>query len=702
VRASRSTHRRGLPPERDSAQGERRDQSDSRQTRLGNRAVALALAGGGSIPTMTVPFVTALQRSAGNRAAQQLIGSARRVAPPTRDQVFSVQRYSIINPADYALGAGSRFSTQQLVIGPGAARYEQETREQTAGGQVETKKHATGQGAWATTANRAPSVAPLPSLKYGSDGVNAIGLEHTAAEPKVFYATPGVVTTSNAKLESLSSEARLADAGGSMTAPQDPAVPLGPTLNLHMIKPGKAQTGGPPIVLEKFGEISECNSFIKYIVGNFSERVAVFGAGAGHEALADEEKEPTQDIATFAGAGAGTGQNLAQHLTTTGARRSDHDQPLPNAYTNMVGKQARDTTLGINSGAKASVGEGYVITQGGDMPGTVQLQEFLDALDKKIANAHMTQGELDMFKKKWAYHYAGVVANVGDDGITLENYNRGTPQNWALDDLYNEKIANVVGLRNHLDTLANNGRTIPSVQKLRNQWFRDLAEELRKLGATAGVDEQASLVALDQVAVGVKGLEVQPADLWYFKMYGTGAGQSFHENWQSAVDDPMTLRIRQSNVLSKTRWKAVLTRARDDLGALGPSPAALRRLQVLQLRDLADLDQAINSTTIQQAWLSGQERAQGTILVAMHDWATDAAALMGKQTSAVPAVPQLVGYAANALTNYANQLSPLIQGWEAKGWAVTSKSKTKLADKRTKLANLRQAIITASAIALNP
>jgi hypothetical protein len=164
----------------------------------------------------------------------------------------------------------------------------------------------------------------------------------------------------------------------------------------------------------------------------------------------------------------------------------------------------------------------------------------------------------------------------------------------------------------------------------------------------------------------------------------------------------MTLRIRQSNVLSKTRWKAVLTRARDDLGALGPSPAALRRLQVLQLRDLADLDQAINSTTIQQAWLSGQERAQGTILVAMHDWATDAAALMGKQTSAVPAVPQLVGYAANALTNYANQLSPLIQGWEAKGWAVTSKSKTKLADKRTKLANLRQAIITASAIALNP
>jgi hypothetical protein len=119
--------RRGT--QRDFASAERRDEFGDYQPRLGNRALGRALAGGGSIPTMTVPFVTALQRSAGNRAAQQLIGSARRVAPPPRDLSVSVQRYSIINPADYALGAGSRFSNQQLVIGAGTARYEQETRE---------------------------------------------------------------------------------------------------------------------------------------------------------------------------------------------------------------------------------------------------------------------------------------------------------------------------------------------------------------------------------------------------------------------------------------------------------------------------------------------------------------------------------------------------------------------------------------------
>lgn len=124
-----------------------------------------------------------------------------------------------------------------------------------------------------------------------------------------------VIAASNTRLEQLKADARLVDAGGSMQAPQDPAVPAGAQLTLKMVKPGETPAGQPPRVLEKFGQVSECNAFIKYLIGDLTERVAVFGPGRGHEAVVDEKKEPTQAIATFAATTMGDGQALAANLT---------------------------------------------------------------------------------------------------------------------------------------------------------------------------------------------------------------------------------------------------------------------------------------------------------------------------------------------------------------------------------------------------
>ena len=374
-----------------------------------------------------------------------------------------VQRYRIINTANYTLGVGSKFSKQDAVVAGGTARFERTTRERTAGGVVSSTEQGVGNGAWSPPT--APVASVRPNIKYGTNGTDAIALESTTAEPKVFYATPGVVAASNAKLESIRADARLVDAGGSLRAPQNPAHLAGPTLDLHMIKPGTTPAGQPPQVLEKFGQISECNAFIKYVVGDLTERVAVFGGGVGHEALADEEKEPTQDIATFAAANANP-QALATHLTNSNIRSGRHDAPLPAPYTGLVNKAARDQALGINAGARAGVGEGYVITQNSPMPNEVTLRAWLDALDNKIAGAALTAAERDMFKHKWGYHYAGVVAAVGGDSITLENYNRGTQKQWALDDLYNERIDATAALRRHLEVLAGQGKNVPSVPML--------------------------------------------------------------------------------------------------------------------------------------------------------------------------------------------------------------------------------------------
>ncbi len=617
----------------------------------------------------------------------------RSVGKPIGGQTL-IQRYTIINPADYVLGVGSQFASQDVVMGGGTAKFVRNTREQTIGGMVDTQEEGSGAGAWNKTADKVPSVGALPQLKYGTDGTDAVGIENTTAESKVFYATPGVIAASNAKLKSLDAEARLVDAGGSLDAPSDAAVLASPKLNLHMVKPGKTPNGQAPQVLEKFGEIAECNSFIKNIIGDLTDRVAVFGPGQGSEAMVKEEKEPTQAIANYAATQLGDGQALASELTTTGTTTGMHDTALPMPYTNMVGKGARDQTLGINSGANAGVGEGYVITQGSPMPGSVTVRAWLDGLDKKLNGLVLTSAENDMFKHKWGYHYAGIVAKVGGDAVSLENYNRGTQLGWALDDLYNERIQAVVGLRNHLESLANAGETVPSIPKLRNQWFVSLASDLNKLGATATVDQIAARNALNQVATAAQGMEIGTSDLWHFKMYGSGGGQSFHEQWENTVDSPMTLRIRQSEDASKNRYATIFSDALNTLHSEKVSPAAALKIANIAFDDIPAIKSATTTKAIETLFRSTRTKVLDLGMTAMHDWAVEAAQLMDKQSKVVPSIPEdkTSGVA------YSTTLDNLIQPWENKGWAVRKKSKQALIARRARLVELRRKIQVASLI----
>jgi Domain of unknown function (DUF4157) len=625
---------------------------------------------------------------------QQSGGALQRsVGKPIGGQTL-IQRYTIINPADYVLGVGSQFASQDVVTGGGTAKFVRNTREQTLGGIVDTQEEGSGAGAWNKTADKVPSVGALPQLKYGTDGTDAVGIESTTAESKVFYATPGVIAASNAKLKSLDADARLVDAGGSLDAPSDAAVLASPKLNLHMVKPGKTPDGQAPQVLEKFGQISECNSFIKYIIGDLTDRVAVFGPGQGSEAVVKEEKEPSQAIANFAVTQPGDGQALASHLTTTGTTSGTHDTALPTPYKTMVGKNARDQALGINSGAKAGVGEGYVITQGSPMPDSVTVRAWLDGFDKKLGGLALSTAENDMFKHKWGYHYAGVVATVGDDAVSLENYNRGTQLSWALDDLYNERIQAVAGFRHHLEALANAGETIPSVPALRIQWFTKLATDIAKLGDTANVDQIATQTALTQVASATKGMQIGASDLWHFKMYGSGGGQSFHEQWENSLDDPMTLRIRQSEDVSKNRYATIFSNVLNTLHAEKVSPAAALKIANIAFDDIPAIKSATTTKAIETLFRNTRTKVLDLGMTAMHDWAVEAAQLMDKQSKVVPSIPEdkTSGVA------YSTTLDNLIQPWENKGWAVRKKSKQALTARRARLVELRRKIQVASAI----
>ena len=595
-----------------------------------------------------------MQRSAGNRATSLL-----------------VQRYTTINPADYALAEGAGFASQILRNDAHNLGYQRTTRTMEAGIVQDQTDTAAGQGAW-TPGVKAPTASALPNLKYGTDGTKAIGIEATAAEPKVFYATDDVVAESNDTLRDTGAEARLGTTGATMTAPTDPANVAAGTLTMSMVKPAKANGGAPPTVVNKFGDAAECNTFIKNVIGEIGARVAVFGPGGGHEARVKEEKEPGQDIANLAvDPLVASGQDLAGRLEGAGMRVNPHDQPLPVAYTGLVGKGARDAHLGINAGAEADVGEGYVIFQADDMPGDVAIDHYLRAIDQRAAGLALTAQEQETLKQKWGYHYAGIVAKVGSDAVSLENYNRGTVANWALDDEYARQIQAVGDLRAHLTHLFNTGRTIPSIPKLRMDWFRQVKKELDDLGVGATVAQQNARAALQGVQTKIAGTEVGASDLYHFKMYGTGGGQSFHEQWEGAVESPMTLRVRQSAQFTRAELRPSLLTDIQDILTRRPSALSQTRL-VAASRKLGDLDAATTLPAVRDAASAVRTLVRTAGKVAIESWTDDGLQAMGRRRTAITGLDHAA-------------VADKFDDWATKGWALRSSSKLKLAAKRTAL-----------------
>jgi hypothetical protein len=195
------------------------------------------------------------------------------------------------------------------------------------------------------------------------------------------------------------------------------------------------------------------------------------------------------------------------------------------------------------------------------------------------------------------------------------------------------------------------------------------------------------------VADAVRGLDVGVSDLWHFKMYGDQAHQSFHEKWEGALDNPMTLRIRQSQDLSRTRYLARLDAASTQLyneHVTGEAAVALGRVDAFHVPALQG---AVTPRAIKDAFKDARADMSKACASAMHDWAVDAARLMGKKDTRVAAIPADL----SLLPTYARGLDTLIQDWETQGWAVKRASKLALAARRTQLADLRRKIGVAAA-----
>ena len=460
----------------------------------------------------------------------------------------------------------------------------------------------------------------------------------------MFYATPNVVLDSNNKLQATGSKTQLEILGGSLRVPREDGEGQ---LILEMVKPHTVDERG------RFGDIAQCDAFVINIIGALGERVAVVGRDNPHEIGVRATHEPGQAIAALP---------TVEPLVLPEILEPEMIRDTPP----VAGDQERDRTLGINASALAEVGEGYVIVSYGRMPGdeagSVPSEEYLAAVDKRLEGLELSVREQAWFRNRWEYHYAGVVARVGADQVTLENYNRDTARGLILDRLYSRAVHDVAALHRFV----RQAESIPAVGSLRARWFRQQRGRLAAIAASAHDAESEARRALLAVEQRSEGLMVADSELWHFKMYGPEPGQSFHEQWTPAHESPITLRIRQAS--DPRRSKQRLVAAADKLVGLAPGAAVRSALNVWAsgpLRDLGAVGR--NPVAVSAAFEPCKREFHRITAIAIEAWAAEAAraTLWIVRFSRPLRPPPTSGWDQKTITEYAQATANTLRKWGA-------------------------------------
>ena len=372
-----------------------------------------------------------------------------------------------------------------------------------------------------------------PSLYFSDDYTLAIN-KAKQREAKEFYATDAVIATANHALAAAGSAVQLVKNDNvTLTSPS-------PTQNqpLKMIKPSitlnALTTAGDTA---SFGT-SVCIDVAMKVMGNLSgdkSTQAVFDPPGVGQHTENFTPDNTQSKAVFKLANFVAGNTGGQNPTTgdmhTAMTDPTHVAAADAAYgkkTNSKERVARARVLAINQFARPEVGEGFATYSTRPRGGK---------------------------KKTWGYHYAGVIARSpgGTDWVTLENYNRTGDVKAAAEKIYKNLmkqnkaiiLAKITQLQQQMvaedvNTRAMTDVRIKDLQK-QNSIYKALKETMVAIAENQGRNRAAGEAEYEQA------LATEPKTKWFFHMYGTGKGQSFHEQAVKSdyFSNALTMRVRK-------------------------------------------------------------------------------------------------------------------------------------------------------------
>lgn len=339
-----------------------------------------------------------------------------------------------------------------------------------------------------------------PALKIAND--NSIAINATNDEPKEFYAKQQVITNSNQDLESKGANVKLLSAGNQIN--------VGMGHDLVMVQPVEKNQDTLPGQNEFVSLTTDvCRDVAKHILGGITH----IKLGGDNPNLSKAKTGNSTEI--------GGTHKLAEQLTNGNLNLNQASEALGNNSSPKVGKeygkalrngeiQDKAQNLGINEFAKANVGEAY----------TTQ-----SIFDEQGTKNDYSKGDNNLNQFVWGYHYAAIVAESLEkaDQIALENYNRNSDINNAITTLLGELKQRFAAQLNGVDL---NG------------------DEKTQIGQIMQIVEQSQEQAKTLYNNMFKELNNQSSQ-WYFRMIGSGQGQSFHEQMADSnfFVNPMTLGV---------------------------------------------------------------------------------------------------------------------------------------------------------------
>ncbi|WP_405632494.1 hypothetical protein OG933_41850 [Streptomyces sp. NBC_00016] len=467
------------------------------------------LSGRGLATRAGADTIAALQQSAGNAALSRTVGAVNsaRSSGPTGSARHVVQRIGTVPGGSYPA------HREEGDRGPHFMEQEQDAR-------VVAGSGATLGPPGVPERIRFPAREVKPAeagLRVANDGTLAV-LDKD--EPKEFYAVQQVVDNANASLDAAGSIVRLALQGRSITVGGR---------RLTRVQPVLAQQAQQS-ASEEFVSLvrSTCITVACKLMGSSRDktsRVVLGGGAGGFDITPGSDSDPR--ISSLAGQIASSpdgGLDVPGAVDAAGAR----DRAAPDngrVYGEAVRNGGRDGTaarLGVNQHAAPGVGEGFAIFS-------------MAAEDQRD---HSVQPPAARGDNVWGYHFAAVVASSLDGScrVTLENYARNDFDRVAREELY--------------DTLYQRA-------KKSGGWFSSvsaLQESDDQQAFKKKFDDVMRRLCTDPAIRDIQGLprrrlqedfEDHTGRAWFFRVYGGGPGESFHEQQSASgyFNNPLTVRV---------------------------------------------------------------------------------------------------------------------------------------------------------------
>ena len=363
-----------------------------------------------------------------------------------------------------------------------------------------------------------PTARPDPaSVGLLAADDNSLAIHDTAQHPKEFYASPGVISASNTSLERVQSSVRLTSTGNSVTVSGQ---------KLQKVEPQNVREPVEDDGID-FAEMlqHECYRMAGEVIGmqgNVQSEVALGRSGAKRSIKISPDPEEDNTINSLTRTLARSGKKINPHSVVKAVESEKGlSEKDARTYGTRSGKGQLDATartLGLNQFAEPEVGEAYAI--------------FSNAADatRKLDFSKLTSGGRPTQRGNvWGYHFAGVVAQSSDgkDRIALENYSRAADLERVSGDIrdavlnkYRAQLGNLYNQLQGADRL-----TIVDVLSRAQQPITQKAlDEYRQIRATSA-----------------------PERRWFFQIYGTKAGQTFHEKQAASGEfvNPLTVRTQK-------------------------------------------------------------------------------------------------------------------------------------------------------------